>query len=79
MTRPTPTSAIPACPETHAFAAPGGVAKGLDQFERVFILRLNDRSSPLPEDKMELLYTAIREGEEILGPTSTMPTCAAPT
>ena len=45
--------------------SPRGVAAGLHQFERSFILRLNDRSRPLPEDEMELLYALAREGEQI--------------
>jgi hypothetical protein len=41
-------------------------ARAFAQFERSFILRLNDCSSPLPEDKMEQFYADLREGEEIL-------------
>jgi hypothetical protein len=57
VTRP-PWSPIP---------SPRGAAKGLNQLERFFILRLNDCSRPLRQEEMEQLYALAREGEAILG------------
>jgi hypothetical protein len=56
ITRP-PWSPIP---------SPRGAAKGLNQLERFFILRLNSSHRPLRQEEMEQLYALAREGEQIL-------------
>jgi hypothetical protein len=66
ITRPPWSPAVlPADGPARTFAR--GLIKGLDQFERSFILALNDAHRRLPEQEMELLYRNIREGEQILG------------
>ena len=66
ITRP-PWSPAALPPDEPARGFARGLVKGLNQFERNFILALNDAHRRLPEQEMELLYRNIREGEQILG------------
>jgi hypothetical protein len=54
-------------PPWSPIASPRGAAKGLNQLERFFILRLNSSHRPLRQEEMEQLYALAREGEAILG------------